>query len=78
MERGSIQQVNKVTDARVRAGLTQPDLARLAGVSVFTVKRAERGVRIGLLSRQRIVNALGAKLGVSLVRSDFWPEEVAS
>jgi len=70
--------VSRLTDARVRAHWTLLELAAEAGVSLDTIKRAEKGQSVGLLSRQKIVDALGRKLGVSLQRADFWPEEVAS
>lgn len=70
--------VSRLADARVRAHLTQGEFADEAGVSLDTVKRAERGESVGLLSRQKIVEALSRKLGISYTRSDFWPEEVAS
>jgi DNA-binding XRE family transcriptional regulator len=77
MRRPTIERVSKLTDARIRADLTVKQLAEVADVSEDTIKRAEDGKRIGLRSRQRIVNALSAKLGIPFARSDFWPEEVA-
>jgi transcriptional regulator with XRE-family HTH domain len=38
--------------------MTQEQLAEKAGVSVFTVHRAENGIRISLLSQERIAQAL--------------------
>lgn len=70
--------VSRLTDARVRAHWTLPEFAAEAGISLDTVKRAEKGLSVGLLSRQKIVDALSRKLGVTLQRSDFWPEEMAS
>ncbi len=44
---------------RIRRDLTQTDLAREAGVSVDTVKRAESGRAIGTDNLLRVLRALG-------------------
>lgn len=55
-------------DARVRKLLTQPELARLSGVSVDTIKRAERGVPIKELTQEKLAQALGRR------RQTLFPE----
>lgn len=49
---------NRVRDFRVRKLLTQEMLAERAGVSWFTIQRAEKGIRVSLLSQERIARAL--------------------
>jgi transcriptional regulator with XRE-family HTH domain len=51
--------------ARLRAVLTQAQLAARAGVSVFTVSRLERGERPATIPTvQRLAAALGVEPGV--------------
>ena len=45
--------------ARVRAYLTQRELAEKAGVSVGTVARVEQGYPASLITAQRLADALG-------------------
>ncbi|HEV2461950.1 MAG TPA: helix-turn-helix transcriptional regulator, partial [Ktedonobacterales bacterium] len=45
--------------ARVRAYLTQRQLAQKAGVATSTVARAEQGYPMSMLVTQRIADALG-------------------
>lgn len=49
----------KLADYRASKDLTQQALAKAAGVSVDTIKRAERGLRIRLRTEYRIAHALG-------------------
>lgn len=53
-------------DSRVRAGLTQAQLAVMAGVSVATVSNFETGLRKNprLEVLQKIANALGVDVGI--------------
>jgi transcriptional regulator with XRE-family HTH domain len=48
-------------DRRVRADLTQEDLARLAGIGLGSVKRLEAGAGANLTSLVKVVRALGAE-----------------
>jgi transcriptional regulator with XRE-family HTH domain len=48
--------------ARVRAYLTQRQLAQKAGVATSTVARAEQGYPMSVLVTQRIADALGVSL----------------
>ncbi len=60
-------------DLRGRRGWSQEQLAKRAGVSLTTVNRAERGVRVPTVMTQfRIAEALGVEPTV------IWPEEEAS
>lgn len=45
-------------DARALLRLSQEDLAELAGISVSTVRRIERGDDVGDYPQQRILDAL--------------------
>lgn len=57
--------------ARVRKLLTQQMLAELAGVSLDTVKRAERGVQVSDLTEERLSQALRKR------RETLFPEQEA-
>lgn len=47
---------------RAERGLTQNELARLAGVSRGTVLRAERGGAVNIVNATKIAKALGASV----------------
>jgi DNA-binding XRE family transcriptional regulator len=64
---------DRMTDARVKKGWTQPELARRAKVSITTINQAEMGRLVPqLLTQERIAAALGKE------RRDLWPEETAA
>jgi transcriptional regulator with XRE-family HTH domain len=44
---------------RLKSGLSQPQLAMMAGVSTSTIWRAERGQSIAKLNQHRIAQVLG-------------------
>jgi transcriptional regulator with XRE-family HTH domain len=48
-------------DRRIRADLTQEDLARRAGISVGSVKHLETGAGANLTSLVKVVRVLGAE-----------------
>jgi len=50
-----------VYEARVRKLMTQTQLARAAGVSIDTVKRAEQGIQIKDLTQEKLARALGKR-----------------
>lgn len=54
---------------RIDLEMTQEDVARLAGISVFTISRIERGRVPAAVTAQKIARALG------VLREDLWPEE---
>jgi transcriptional regulator with XRE-family HTH domain len=60
-----------IREARRRAGLTQAELARRAGVPKSTVGRAETGARIPSSEMvERLVRAAGLEVSVSLSEPD--------
>jgi transcriptional regulator with XRE-family HTH domain len=62
---------NLVKEARRRAGLTQADLARRAGVPKSTVGRIETGARVPSTEMvERLVRAAGLDVSVSLSEPD--------
>jgi len=55
---------NRIREARVRAGLSQPQLSRLAEVANATVSRWETGKTCPcLVSLYRLADALGVPVG---------------
>jgi transcriptional regulator with XRE-family HTH domain len=64
--------------ARLRAGLTQRELAERAGTSQSTVNRYEKGaVEPSLATLQRLVEACGLELRISLAEPDGHDEQLA-
>jgi transcriptional regulator with XRE-family HTH domain len=60
-----------VREARRRAGLTQADLARRAGVPKSTVGRVESGARVPSTEMaERLVRAAGFELSIALAEPD--------
>ena len=60
-----------IREARRRAGLSQADLARRAGVPKSTVGRIETGARIPSTEMvERLVRAAGLEVSVSLSQPD--------
>ena len=49
---------NRLRGVREQEGVTRAELARLAGISVRTVQRAEEGQAISLVTKSRILKAL--------------------
>jgi transcriptional regulator with XRE-family HTH domain len=63
--------VHLVREARLRAGLTQAELARAAGVPQSTVGRVESGARIPSTALlERLIEAAGFELRVGLGEAD--------
>ena len=60
-------------DARFAAGVAKGDLAERAGVSVWSISRAERGERISAKTAQALLAALGAGGDVDLLTQFFSP-----
>ena len=62
---------NLVKEARRRAGFTQAELARRAGVQKYTVGRIESGARVPSTEMvERLVRAAGLDVSVSLSEPD--------
>lgn len=62
---------NLIREARKRAGLTQAELARRAGVPQSTVGRIESGARIpSIVLAERLIRAAGLELRVGLGEAD--------
>jgi len=62
--------VNHLKAHRNRAGLTQPQLAKKAGVAARTVFSAEKGRPTRQDTKRRLLKALGMEWGQ---RSEVWP-----
>lgn len=65
--RGVKVQGNEVRTARLQRALTQAELARLAGLDVKTVRKAEQGNRIDLAPLTRLATALDCAVGQLIV-----------
>lgn len=64
----ALEPAYQVVRLRIRRGLTQGQLARLAGVRKSVIARLENGdIRVTLPKLRRIVEALGARLEVRVV-----------
>ena len=59
-----------VIEARLRAGLTQKELAERMGTSQSAIARIEGGHRPGLKMLERIARATGSRLKISLEPAD--------
>ena len=60
-----------IREARLRAGLTQTELAQRAGVPQSTVGRVESGTRVPSAALvERLISATGLELRVGLGESD--------
>ncbi len=64
--------LSPVKEARIRALLTLRALERLAGVSYFTLRRAEMGIRVSPLTQEKITRALATALGEDLRREELF------
>lgn len=60
--------------ARQRCGLTQAELARLAGLDVKTVRKSEQGKRIDVTPLSRLAQALGLEVGQLITLEPADPE----
>ncbi len=63
--------MNRVREHRLRAKLTQAELARQAGVDSRTVSRAEEGQAIREVQAVAIAEALSNALGINLSVQDL-------
>ncbi len=63
--------MNKVREYRLRAKLTQAELARQAGVDNRTVSRAEEGQAVREIQAVAIAEALAKALGIDLSVQDL-------
>lgn len=63
--------MNKVREYRLRAKLTQAELARQAGVDNRTVSRAEEGQAVREIQAVAIAEALANALGIDLSVEDL-------
>ena len=63
--------MNRVREYRLRAKLTQAELARQAGVDNRTVSRAEEGQAVREVQAIAIAEALSNALGMSLSVEDL-------
>lgn len=57
-------------EARVRAGLTQEELAEKTGISLKTIARLESGHKPSLKTLERVAEMTGSKLMIHLVPQD--------
>ena len=59
---------NAILEARTKAGLSQKDLSAATGIDQSDISKIERGAaNPSMMTLQRIADALGAKLTVSIV-----------
>lgn len=63
--------MNRVREYRLRAKLTQAELARQAGVDNRTVSRAEEGQAVREIQAVAIAEALANALGIDLSVEDL-------